>query len=69
VTPPSKHSSIIALEDLDKLRENNKRGRKFNKRLGLWFYCRMQFCIEYEARERNLEVVKINRLSLDVHSH
>jgi putative transposase len=56
----SKHSSIIVLEDLDKLRENNKRGREFNKRLGLWFYRRLQFCVEYEARERGIEVVKIN---------
>jgi len=56
----SKHSSIIVLEDLDKLRENNKKGKRFNKRLGLWIYRRIQFCIEYEARERNLEVVKIN---------
>jgi putative transposase len=56
----SKRSSIIALEDLDKLRENNKKGKRFNKRLGLWIYRRIQFCIEYEARERNLEVVKIN---------
>ncbi len=56
----SKHSSIIALEDLDKLRENNKKGREFNKRIGLWFYRRIQFCVEYEARERSLEVVKIN---------
>jgi len=37
----SKRSSIIVLEDLDKLRENNKRGREFNKRLGLWFYRRI----------------------------
>jgi putative transposase len=56
----SKRSSIIALEDLDKLRENNKKGKRFNKRLGLWIYRRIQFCIEYEARERNIEVVKIN---------
>jgi putative transposase len=56
----SKHSSIIALEDLDKLRENNKKGKRFNKRLGLWIYRRIQFCIEYEARERGIEVVKIN---------
>jgi len=56
----SKHSSIIVLEDLDKLRENNKKGKRFNKRLGLWIYRRIQFCIEYEAKERNLEVVKIN---------
>jgi putative transposase len=56
----SKHSSIIVLEDLDKLRENGKRGREFNKRLGLWFYRRIQFCIEYEARERSIEVAKVN---------
>jgi putative transposase len=55
-----RHCSLIILEDLEKLRENNKRGREFNKRLGLWIYRRIQFCIEYEARERNLEVVKIN---------
>jgi transposase len=34
--------------------------KRFNKRLGLWFYRRIQFCIEYEARERGLEVIKIN---------
>jgi putative transposase len=55
-----KHHSIIVLEDLEKLRENGKRGREFNKRLGLWFYRRVQFCVEYEARERGLEVVKVN---------
>jgi putative transposase len=26
----------------------------------LWFYRRIQFCVEYEARERNLEVVKVD---------
>uniref|UniRef100_A0A7J2U5I0 Cas12f1-like TNB domain-containing protein n=1 Tax=Ignisphaera aggregans TaxID=334771 RepID=A0A7J2U5I0_9CREN len=56
----SKHSSAIILEDLEKLRENNKKGKRFNKRLGLWIYRRIQFCIEYEARERGIEVVKIN---------
>jgi putative transposase len=55
-----KHRSIIILEDLEKLRENNKKSREFNKRLGLWFYRRIQFCIEYEAMERDLEVVKVN---------
>ena len=55
-----KHRSLIILEDLEKLKENNKKSREFNKRLGLWFYRRVQFCIEYEARERGLEVVKIN---------
>jgi len=56
----SKCSSAIILEDLEKLRENNKKSREFNKRLGLWIYRKIQFCIEYEARERNLEVAKVN---------
>jgi putative transposase len=55
-----KYHSVIILEDLDELRENSKKSREFNKKLGLWFYRRIQFCIEYEARERGLEVVKIN---------
>jgi putative transposase len=55
-----RHHSVIILEDLEKLKENNKRNKEFNKRLGLWIYRRIQFCIEYEARERGLEVVKIN---------
>jgi putative transposase len=55
-----KHHSVIILENLDGLRENSKKGRRFNKKLGLWFYRRVLFCIEYEARERNLEVVKVN---------
>ena len=52
--------SVVVLEDLGKLRENGKKNRRFNKRLGLWFYRRIQFCVEYEARERGLEIVKVN---------
>jgi len=55
-----RYRSVVVLEDLEKLRENGKRDRRFNKRLGLWFYRRVQFCVEYEARERNLKVVKVN---------
>jgi len=55
-----KHRSVVVLEDLDELRENNKKGEEFNKRLGLWFYRRIQFCIEYEAWERDLEVIKVD---------
>jgi putative transposase len=55
-----KYRPAVVLEDLDKLKENCKRGRKFNKRLGLWFYRRIHFCIEYKAEERNLEVAKVN---------
>jgi len=55
-----RYCSIVVLEDLEKLRDNKKRSKKFNKELTLWFYRRIQFCIEYEARERNLEVAKVN---------
>jgi putative transposase len=55
-----KHNSVIILEDLEKLKENNKKDKEFNKKLGLWFYRRIQFCIEYEAGERNLRVAKID---------
>jgi len=48
------------LEDLEKLRENAKRGKGFNKKLSLWFYRRIQFCVEYEAKERGLKIVKVN---------
>jgi putative transposase len=54
------YRSSIILEDLEKLRENGKRDKKFNKRLGLWFYRRVQFCVEYEAMERGLQVAKVN---------
>jgi putative transposase len=54
------YRSIIVLEDLKKLRENGRRDKKFNKRLGLWFYRRVQFCVEYEAMERGLQVAKVN---------
>lgn len=55
------YCSVVILDDLDKLKEdNNKKDKRFNKRLGLWLYRRIQFCIEYEAKERNLKVVKIN---------
>jgi putative transposase len=55
-----RHRSVIILEDLEKLKENNKKDKEFNKKLGLWFYHRVQFCIEYEAMERDLEVIKVN---------
>uniref|UniRef100_A0A7J2U5N8 Cas12f1-like TNB domain-containing protein n=1 Tax=Ignisphaera aggregans TaxID=334771 RepID=A0A7J2U5N8_9CREN len=55
-----RYRSAIILEDLEKLRENNKKSREFNKRLGLWIYRRIQFCVEYEARERGIEVAKVN---------
>jgi len=55
-----RHNSIIVLEDLEKLRENAKKGRRFNKKLTLWFYRRIQFCVKYEVKERGLKIVKVN---------
>jgi len=55
-----KYNSIIILEDLEKLRENAKKGRRFNKKLTLWFYRRVQFCVEYEAKERGLRIIRLN---------
>ena len=55
-----RYSSIIVLEDLDKLRNNAKKGKEFNKKLSLWFHRRIQFCVEYEAKERGLRAVKVN---------
>jgi putative transposase len=55
-----RYHSAVVLEDLEKIGKNGKKNKRFNKRLGLWFYRGIQFCVEYEARERNLEVVKVN---------
>ncbi|MEM4848572.1 MAG: zinc ribbon domain-containing protein, partial [Ignisphaera sp.] len=52
----SRYSSIIVLENLNKLRSNVNRGSSFNKELSLWFYRRIQFTIVYEALERGLAV-------------
>ena len=54
------YRSVVVLEDLEKLRENAKNGKKFNKKLSLWFYRRIRFCVEYEAKERGLRAVKVN---------
>jgi putative transposase len=41
-------------------KRGKEEGRRFNKKLGLWFYRRIRFCVEYEARERDLEVIKVD---------
>ncbi|MEM1897595.1 MAG: zinc ribbon domain-containing protein [Sulfolobales archaeon] len=51
----SRYSSIVVLENLNKLRSNVNRSNSFNKKLSLWFYRRMQFTISYEVLERGLE--------------
>ncbi|MEM2055262.1 MAG: zinc ribbon domain-containing protein [Sulfolobales archaeon] len=56
----SRYSSIVVLENLNKLRSNVNRSNSFNKKLSLWFYRRMQFTIGYEALERGLLVSYVN---------
>ncbi|MEM4017615.1 MAG: zinc ribbon domain-containing protein [Sulfolobales archaeon] len=56
----SRYSSIVVLENLNKLRSNVNRSNSFNKKLSLWFYRRIQFTIEYEALERDLAVSYVN---------
>ncbi|MEM1841907.1 MAG: zinc ribbon domain-containing protein [Ignisphaera sp.] len=56
----SRYSSIVVLENLNKLRSNVNRGSNFNKKLSLWFYRKIQFTISYEALEKRLEVSYIN---------
>jgi len=56
----SRYSSIVVLENLNKLRSNVNRSNSFNKKLSLWFYRRMQFTISYEALERGFVARYIN---------
>ncbi|MEM1747746.1 MAG: zinc ribbon domain-containing protein, partial [Sulfolobales archaeon] len=56
----SRYSSIVVLENLNKLRSNVNRSNSFNKKLSLWFYRRIQFTISYEALERGLLVSYVN---------
>ncbi|MEM1750319.1 MAG: RNA-guided endonuclease TnpB family protein [Desulfurococcaceae archaeon] len=54
------HKSTIVLEDLNKLKNNVKKNKTFNKKLSPWFYRRMQFTIVYEVLERGLEIRYVN---------
>ncbi|MEM2234187.1 MAG: RNA-guided endonuclease TnpB family protein [Desulfurococcaceae archaeon] len=56
----NEHNSTIVLENLNKLKDNVKKTKTFNKKLSLWFYRRIQFTINYEALERGLKIKYIN---------
>ncbi|MEM4855435.1 MAG: zinc ribbon domain-containing protein [Sulfolobales archaeon] len=56
----NEHNSTIVLENLNKLRNNVKKAKTFNKKLSLWFYRKIQFTIGYEALERGLVVKFVN---------
>ena len=55
-----KYNSVIVLENLNKVRENAKKSKGFNKKLSLWFYRRIQFAVEYKVFERGLETVYVS---------
>ena len=56
----NRYTSVIVLENLKEVRENNKRSRSFNKKLSLWFYRRIQSVVEFKALERGLETVYVS---------
>ncbi|MEM1813573.1 MAG: IS200/IS605 family accessory protein TnpB-related protein, partial [Sulfolobales archaeon] len=56
----NEHNSTIVLENLNKLKNNARKTKTFNKKLSLWFYRKIQFTIGYEALERGLVVKFVN---------
>ena len=54
------YNSAIVLEDLNKLRDRANGSKKFNKKLSLWAYRRIQTYIHYKALIEGLQVVYVN---------
>ncbi len=54
------YNALIVLEDLDKLRSRVNGSRRFNKRLTLWAYHRIQSYIHYKALTEGLHVLYVN---------
>ena len=54
------YNSAIVLEDLNRLRDRANGYKKFNKRLSLWTYRRIQIYIHYKALNEELQVVYVN---------
>ncbi len=51
------YNALIVLEDLNKLRTRVNVSRRFNKKLTLWTYHRLQSYIHYKALVKNLPVI------------
>ncbi|MCD6508933.1 MAG: IS200/IS605 family accessory protein TnpB-related protein [Thermoprotei archaeon] len=51
------YNALIVLEDLNKLRTRANGSRRFNKKLTLWTYHRVQSYIHYKALVKNLPVI------------
>jgi len=54
------YSALIVLEDLNKLRNRANGSRRFNKKLSLWAYRRIQSYIHYKAMVEELPVVYVD---------
>ena len=54
------YDALIVLEDLDKLRGRVNGSKKFNKRLSLWTYHRIQSYIHYKALIEGISVIHVN---------
>jgi len=54
------YNALIVLEDLNKLRKRANGTRKFNKKLSLWTYKRIQLYINYKALIESLPVAYID---------
>jgi len=54
------YNALIVLENLNKLRNRANGSRKFNKKLSLWVYHRIQYCIYYKALVEGLPIAFVN---------
>jgi len=54
------YNAMIVLEDLSKLRERVSGTKKFNKKLSLWTYRRIQTYIHYKALIEGLPITYVN---------
>jgi len=54
------YNAMIVLENLNKLRERANGSKKFNKKLSLWAYQRIQAFIHYKALIDGIKVVYVN---------
>lgn len=54
------HNALIVLEDLNKLKNRADGSRRFNKKLPLWTYRRIQSYIHYKALTEGLHAAYVN---------
>jgi len=54
------YNALIVLKNLNKLKTRTNSSRKYNKKLTLWTYRRIQSCINYKALAESLPVIYAN---------